>query len=101
MRFQFPQLFWNPIHLVFTTPTPRYWYSTPASPYTAFTTCRCLVEDESGSWGEISPPRFIKVKVSLDVFTVGGSNYKERFEILVSTLFQKSEVSQVHLSDPA
>ena len=55
--------------------------------------------DESGTCGKISPPRIIKVKVSLGVFTAGGINCKERFEILVSTLLQKSEVSQVHLSD--
>ena len=44
---------------------------------TAHYTLRCLVEDESGFCGEISPPRIIKVKVSLDVFTVGGINCKE------------------------
>lgn len=35
------------------------------------------MEDKSGSWGEISPPGINKVKVSLDVLTVGGSNYKQ------------------------
>lgn len=36
-----------------------------------------LVGDKSDSWGKISPPRIIKVKVSLDVLTVGGSNYNK------------------------
>ena len=65
------------MHLAFTTPAPKHTHSALASPYIAFTACRCLVEDESGSWGEISPPRIIKGKVSLDVLTVGGCNYKE------------------------
>lgn len=59
------------------------------------------MEDKSGSSGDISPPRIIKVKVSLDVLTVGGNNYKEWFEILVSTLLKKSQGSQVHLSNLA
>lgn len=70
-----------------------------ASPCSAFTTCRCLVEDKSTSWGEILPLRIIKVKVSFDVLTVGGSNYKDWFEILVSTLLQKCSGSQVHLNN--
>lgn len=40
-------------------------------------------------------------KVSLDVLTMGGSNYKKLFEIPVSTLLQKSKVSQVHVSNLA
>ena len=44
---------------------------------TAHYTFRCFVEDESGFCGEISPPRIIKVKVSLDVFTVSSINCKE------------------------